>query len=75
MGLDSGAPGEELYVGGRREHPASEANFVMDGRSLMAGDALSRASRETKEKALPSSCRERIAACQDHPACVREQAR
>lgn len=44
-------------------------------RRLIVGDALSRASSERREKAVPDHCRSRMAACDDHPFCVLERSR
>eukprot|EP00752_Nemacystus_decipiens_P008848 g7896.t1 len=41
-------------------------------RQLIAGDALSRASSDVRNRAIPPACRARVAACEKDPACALE---
>ena len=53
-----GARGGKRPLGGRRR--------------LIVGDALSRASPEVRERAVPAACRARVKACDKDPACSLE---
>lgn len=59
----------------QRKRSAEPGGVHSTRRSLLIGDALSRAPYKQKETAAPLKCRNRIAACDEHPACVRERRR